>query len=335
MPEASNYLPEATGCGSIADMSTATPVTPAHPAEAIEAMRRFNRSYTRRLGLLDESLLQSRLTLAESRVVYELGHRDDLTASELARMLALDAGYLSRLLKALTARRLIRRTPSASDGRQQLLRLTRSGRTAFEGLDRSARDQLQAQTAHLGPDGLRTLLAAMATTERLLEPAAAPPAVPFIVRDPVVGDMGWVVHRQAVLYAQEYGWDATFEALLAEIAAGFVRNFDPRGERCWIAEREHRIVGSVFLVRESETVGKLRMLYVEPEARGLGVGARLVDECIRCARAMGYRTLTLWTNDVLVSARRIYQAAGFKLVKEEPHHSFGKDLVGQNWDLAL
>lgn len=309
----------------------------ASDASAIDTLRRFNRFYTRRLGLLEGCLLHSRYTLAESRVLYELRQRDGLTASALAAMLALDAGYLSRLLKKLAARRLVRRTPSADDARVQLLSLTPSGRAAAAALDGAAREQLQTQTAHLGAADVKSLLAAVQTTERLLdtEPRAALAAVPFILRDPVVGDMGWVVHRQAVLYAEEYGWDASFEALLAEIVAGFVQHFDARRERCWIAERAHRIVGSVFLVRESDTVGKLRLLYVEPEARGLGVGARLTEECIRCARSMGYRRLTLWTNAVLVSARRIYQAAGFKLVGEERHHSFGKDLVGQHWDLAL
>lgn len=305
-------------------------------ADPIEAIRRFNRFYTRRLGLLDEGLLASRFTLAEARVLYELGRRDDLTASALARELSLDAGYLSRLLDRLVRRRLLGRVAAPHDARARLLRLTRSGRTAYEALDQASREQLRAQTAHLGSDGMRHLLAALATTERLLEPpSAAAASAPFILRDPQVGDMGWVVHRQSVLYAQEYGWDATYEALVAEIVARFVREFDARHERCWIAEREHRIVGSVFLVRESAEVGKLRLLYVEPEARGLGVGSRLTDECIRTARRIGYRKLVLWTNDVLVSARRIYQAAGFVLVKEERHHSFGKDLVGQNWELAL
>lgn len=305
-------------------------------AEAIQAIRRFNRFYTRRLGLLEEGLLASRFTLAEARVLYEMGRRDDLTATALARELGLDAGYLSRLLDRLARRRLVGRVVSPADSRARLLRLTRSGRSAYEALDRASREQLAAQTAHLGGDGMRSLLAALASIERLLEPpSSARPSSPFILRDPQVGDMGWVVHRQSVLYAQEYGWDNTYEALVAEIVARFVREFDPRHERCWIAEREHRIVGSVFLVRESDEVGKLRLLYVEPEARGLGVGRRLTDECIRTARRVGYRKLVLWTNDVLVSARRIYQAAGFVLVKEERHRSFGKDLVGQNWELVL
>lgn len=305
-------------------------------ADAIESIRRFNREHTRRLGLLDEGLLQSDLSLAESRLVYELGRRDDWTASALAHGLQLDAGYLSRLLKRLQERRLLRRSASAADARTWRLHLTARGRRTFEALDRASREQLQQQTAHLGADGMRTLLQSLATAQRLLDPAAERvSAAPLILRDPHPGDLGWVVHRQAVLYAEEYGWDRTFEALVAEIVAGFVRGFDARRERCWIAERDRRIVGSVFLVRESDAVGKLRLLYVERDARGAGVGRRLTEECIRTARELGCRTLTLWTNDVLVSARRIYEGAGFRLVKSEPHRSFGKDLVGQYWSLAL
>lgn len=310
-------------------MSTASP-------DDIAAMRRFNRFYTRRLGLLEESLLDSGLGLPEARVVYELGQGGQPSASALAQALQLDAGHLSRVLGRLQERELIRRVADSADGRVQRLALTPAGQARFEALDRGSREQLQAHTAHLGDAGRRELLAAMATLQRLLEPAAAAAAgAPFILRDPVPGDMGWVVHRQALLYAQEYGWDASFEALVAEIVARFVQQFDARRERCWIAEREQRILGSIFLVRESDTEAKLRLLYVEAEARGLGVGARLVDECIRDARAKGYQRLTLWTNDVLGAARRIYQARGFTLVREEPHHSFGKDLVGQYWALDL
>lgn len=313
-------------------------MTPDVDTPYIAAMRRFNRFYTARLGLLDESLLDSGLGLTQARVVYELGQGSDLSATVLAQRLLLDAGYLSRVLTRLQARKLLRRTADATDARVQRLQLTRSGRTLFETLDRRSREQLQAQTAHLAATDRRELLAAMDSIERLLQlPTATATASgePFILRDPQPGDMGWVVHRQAVLYAQEYGWGTSFEALVAEIVAGFVQHFDPRRERCWIAERGHRIVGSIFLVRGSDSEAKLRLLYVEAEARGLGVGARLVDECIRAARVKGYRRLTLWTNDVLVAARRIYLAAGFTLVKQEAHHAFGKDLVGQHWALDL
>lgn len=303
-------------------------------SETVEAIRRFNRFYTRQLGLLEEGLLKSDFSLTEVRILYELAHRDGLTATALGADLALDAGYLSRLLKKFGRRRFIRRTASASDGRQSLLTLTKAGRAAFEPLNRAAGDQVAAMIAHLKTDEAQELVEAMRKIERLVG-AREEPAVPYILRPHQIGDIGWITHRQGILYAQEYGWDETYEALAAEIAASFVKNFDPKRECCWIAEREGKIVGSVFLVRESAEVAKLRLLYVEPSARRLGIGRRLVDECIRFARSKGYKTLTLWTNDVLVSARRIYEAAGFRLVKEERHHSFGKDLVAQTWNLAL
>lgn len=304
-------------------------------ASEVAAMRRFNRFYTAQLGLLDESLLASGLTLAEARLLWELGEHGPSSAGALAQALRLDAGYLSRLLSRLQEQGLLQRQADAADARVQRIAPTRSGRSRFAALDRASRRQLLQQTAHLQPSDRRELLAAMASVERLLRAPDERADEPLVLRDPRPGDMGWVVHRQALLYAQEYGWDARFEALVAEIVAGFVQHFDARRERCWIAERGQRTVGSVFLVRESDDEAKLRLLYVDAEARGLGVGARLVDECIRDARAKGYRRLTLWTNSVLVAARRIYQARGFQLVKEEPHHSFGHDLVGQYWALDL
>jgi DNA-binding MarR family transcriptional regulator/GNAT superfamily N-acetyltransferase len=300
----------------------------------IAAVRAFNRFYTRQIGLLEEGLYRSEFSLTEVRVLYELAHRDGLTASELVRYLNLDPGYLSRLLKKFEARGLVTRAPSEADARQSVLALTPAGRDAFAPLNRASHDEIAAMLGHLGADEREALVKAMQTVRRLLGGAPGP-RVPYILRPPRPGDLGWVVHRQAVLYATEYGWDGTFEALVAEIAAAFVKNFDPKRERCWIAEREGEIVGSVFVVRQSDEVAKLRLLYVEPSARGLGIGRRLVEECIGFARSRGYRTLTLWTNDILVSARRIYEAAGFRLVGEERHHSFGKDLVGQNWELAL
>ena len=273
--------------------------------------------------------------LGEPLLLWELGQAESQTAAVLGRALRLDAGYLSRLLARLQERGLIGREADEADARVQRIALTRRGRTAHAALDRASREQLQQQTAHLQPSDRRELLGAMGTIERLLRTPDEREDEPLVLRDPRPGDMGWVVHRQALLYAQEYGWDAGFEALVSEIVARFVQQFDARRERCWIAERAHRIVGSIFLVRESDTEAKLRLLYVEAEARGLGVGARLVDECIRDARAKGYRRLTLWTNDVLTAARRIYQARGFQLVEEEPHHSFGHDLVGQYWALDL
>jgi DNA-binding MarR family transcriptional regulator/N-acetylglutamate synthase-like GNAT family acetyltransferase len=310
------------------DQSRATP-------DPIEAVRRFSRFYTQQLGLLDDGLLDSEFSLTQSRILYELAHRDGLTATGLARELSIDAGHLSRILKRFEVRGLLRRKPSPADARQALLALTAAGRAAFAPLDRGSRAQIEQLLAPLASDARAELQRAMQAIERLLGAPAAAPAVPYLLRPHQVGDIGWIAHRQGLLYAEEYGWDESFEALVAEIAARFVKRFDAARERCWIAEREGAIVGSVFLVRQNQRVAKLRLLYVEPAARGLGIGARLTDECIRFARAKGYKTLTLWTNDVLVSARRIYQAAGFRLVKEERHHSFGKDLVGQNWSLAL
>ena len=303
-------------------------------AEAIEAVRRFSRFYTRWLGLLDRRLLKSDFSLTEVRVLYELAQRDGLTATELRSQLNLDAGYLSRLLKKFEMRGLVSRKTSIPDARRALLTLTAAGRAAFEPLDRASQEQAAAWLSPLRNDEVHALVQAMTTIERLAG-ERVPPTVPYILRPHHIGDIGWVAHRQGLLYAREYGWNEEFEALVAEIASGFVKNYDPRWEHCWIAEREGAIVGSVFLVRQSETVAKLRLLYVEPDARRLGIGRRLTDECIRFARQKGYTTLTLWTNDVLVSARRIYQATGFRLVNEEPHHSFGKDLVGQYWELGL
>jgi DNA-binding MarR family transcriptional regulator/GNAT superfamily N-acetyltransferase len=306
---------------------------PNHDAQ-IATVRAFNRFYTRHLGLLAEGLLKSAFSLTEVRVLYELAHRDRVSASDLADELDLDPGYLSRVLAKFAAKRLITRTPSERDGRQSVLALTRMGRKAFAPLNEASQAQITSMLAPLPPSDRERLVRSMQAIERLLG-GAPEPKVPYVLRGLRCGDLGWIVHRQGLLYAQEYGWDETFEALVAEIAGAFGKTFDPKKEQCWIAEREGEIAGSVFLVRATDKIAKLRLLYVEPAARGLGIGRRLVEECIGFARTKGYRTLTLWTNDVLVSARRIYEAAGFKLVKEERHHSFGKHLVGQNWDLAL
>lgn len=301
--------------------------------ETVDAVRAFNRFYTRRAGLLDENHLKSARTLAEVRVLYEIAYGSQVSPSDLARTLALNAGYVSRTLGSLERQGLVERTQSVDDARRSLLALTRSGRTAFTALERATRKQVGMLLRALSSDGRRQLVGAMHAVERLLDPDAV--ANPVSIRDPRPGDIGWIIHRQAVLYATEYGWDWTYEGLIAGICAQFVKHFDPAHEHCWIAERDEVIVGSVFLVRKSATVGQLRLLYVEPTARGLGIGAALVERCIGFARAVGYRKLTLWTNDVLVSARKIYLAAGFTLASEEPHRSFGKDLVGQQWDLDL
>lgn len=303
-------------------------------ARHVDAVRAFNRFYTRHAGLLEEGLLKSDFSLTEVRVLYELAHAEGLAASDLARELSLDIGYMSRVLKRLHARGLLQRSFSKTDARRSVLRLTARGRKAFLPIEEATRRQLADMLEAVPVDGKEKLLRSMRTIQRIFGDRAGEPAA-YVIRDPRPGDIGWIIHRQGVLYAAEYGWDQTFEGLVAEIAGRFIRSFDPKLEHCWIAERDDEVVGSIFLVRKSARVAQLRLLYVEASARGLGMGRRLVDECIAFAKAKGYRTMTLWTNDALVSARKIYQAAGFKLVKEERHRSFGKNLVGQNWDLKL
>jgi DNA-binding MarR family transcriptional regulator/GNAT superfamily N-acetyltransferase len=308
--------------------------------ERVGAVRRFNRFYTRQIGVLRDRMLESPFSLAELRVLYELAHRTDPTAAELGKELGLDAGYLSRILRDLEKRGLIERTPSETDGRRSIVRLSDGGREAFSGLDARSRTEVEGMLGGLSAAEQRRVVDAMRTIESLLgaEPEPGAAKAPFLIRSHQPGDMGWVVHRHGVLYAREYGWDERFEGLVARIVADFIQSFDARRERCWIAEREGEIVGSVFLVKHPETpetVAKLRLLLVEPSARGLGIGKRLVDECTRFARQAGYQKITLWTNSVLHAARRIYQAAGYRLVHEEPHESFGQDLIGQTWELEL
>ena len=302
--------------------------------DGVEAVRRFNRFYTRQIGVLQEGLLNSPFSLTEARVVWELAQTDGASATELGEKLGLDAGYLSRILRRFQEQGLIDRTPSPTDGRQSRISLTERGRDEFAKLNDDSRAQVGAMLARLTPEDRQRLVGSMETVERILGDAPEP-RVPYLIRPPAPGDMGWVVHRHGVLYAREYGWDETFEALVAEIVAKFVQGFDPRRDRCWIAEREGEIVGSIFLVKHTDEVAKLRLLLVEPSARGLGIGHRLVAECVRFARQAGYGKITLWTNSVLHAARRIYEQAGFKLVDESPHHSFGHDLVGQTWELDL
>jgi len=299
-----------------------------------QAVRRFTRFYTSRLGVLRENLLDSRFTLTEARVLYELANRDGPTATELVADLGLDAGYLSRILRRFAEAGLIERAHSKADARRRTISLTAAGREAFAPLDQASREQVGALLQSLSEADQHRLVAAMSAIEALLGPPGRAPE-PYTLRPHRPGDMGWIVHRHGALYAQEYGWDETFEALIAEIAAGFVKTFDPKGERCWIAEQDGEIVGSVLLVRLDQETAKLRLLYVEPKARGLGIGRRFVAECTAFARAAGYKRLTLWTNDVLHAARRIYADAGFRLVQEEAHRSFGHDLVGEYWELEL
>ena len=298
------------------------------------AMRRFNRFYTRQIGLLEDGYLQSSFSLPEVRVLYELAHRDGPTAAELSRDLGLDAGYLSRILRAFEKRRFISRTRSAADGRQSHLALTARGRAAFSPLEKRSHEEILAILSRLPASEQARLIEAMRAIEAMLG-GRPEPKVPYVLRPQQPGDMGWVVHRHGALYAQEYGFDEQFEALVAEIVAAFVKNYDPKRERCWIAEKDGEPVGSVFLVKGSKTVAKLRLLLVEPKARGLGIGERLVDECLRFARQAGYKKITLWTNSILVAARHIYEVAGFRLVHSERHKGFGHDLVGETWERDL
>jgi DNA-binding MarR family transcriptional regulator/GNAT superfamily N-acetyltransferase len=307
---------------------------PSEMIGSVAAVRRFSRFYTRQLGLLDEGLLNSAFSLTEARVLYELATHATLTATELSRDLGIDPGYLSRLLKEFEKQGLITRAPSPGDGRLALLQITDLGRAAFEPLDEASRRQILSMVRHLMPVEAARLVQAMEAIQSLILGSVSS-GDPIILRQHRVGDIGWIAHRQGLLYAQEYGWDGSYEILAAEILAGIVKNFDPTWERSWIAERDGAVIGSVFVVRGSETVAKLRLLYVEPAARGLGLGRRLVDACIDFSREKGYRKLSLWTNDVLLPARRIYQAAGFACVAREPHHSFGQDLIGETWELTL
>jgi DNA-binding MarR family transcriptional regulator/GNAT superfamily N-acetyltransferase len=303
--------------------------------ERIDALRRFNRFYTRRIGLLHEGLLDSPFSLTQSRVLYELAQRNDLSAAQLSRELGLDPGYLSRLLRGFESRGLVKRARADADARRSLLALTRAGRAAYAPLERRAQLDGAAALAKLSQSQQRALCAAFDQVRRLLDTANVNSAPDYVLRQHRRGDIGWVIHRHGALYAEEYGWDESFEALVAGICAKFIEHFDPGCERCWIAERDGRILGSVFVVRHSKTVAKLRLMYVEPDARGLGLGRRFVAEAIDFARRAGYRKMTLWTQSMLTAARRIYRSAGFRLVDTTPHHSFGHDLAGETWELRL
>ncbi len=305
------------------------------PATYVKAVRRFNRFYTQRIGVLDP-YLGSEFSLTEVRVLYELAHRQQPTATELGRDLTLDAGYLSRILRRFESQGWIARTPSPADARHSLLELTEAGYQAFAPLQQRSRDEAAELLAPLPNTAQRELTNALATVERLLNRVAEPANAPAVVlRDPQPGDMGWVVQQHGEIYAREYGWNSEFEALVASIVAGYMRNFRPESDRCWIAELDDERVGSVFVVRKSKTVAQLRLLILTPRARGLGLGARLTDECIAFARGKGYKKMVLWTNSCLDSARTIYAGRGFKLVRSEPYTGFGKDLIGETWELKL
>lgn len=305
------------------------------PDERIHAVRRFNRFYTRKIGVLKKGLLDSPLSLAEGRVLYELAQREHTTASELAQELGLDSGYLSRLLKGFQAKGLIARTASEGDGRQIVLTLTARGREMFATLDERSRDEIAALLAKLPASDQAGLVAALERVERLLEGRDRRGEPTYILRLHQPGDIGWVIHRHGLLYAEEYDFNPQFEALVAEIGAKFLRDFDPARERCWIAERGVERLGSIFLVRRSDEEAQLRLLLVEPAARGLGIGKALVDACIAFAREAGYAHVMLWTNAVLHAARHLYEAAGFVLVEEDWHEDFGAPQKGQTWVLQL
>jgi len=318
-------------------MTTAT--IPAHTATpdpaAVKAIRRFNRFYTSRIGMLDP-YLGSDLSLTDVRVLYELAHRQTPVASEIGRDLRLDAGYLSRILRRFEAAGWLTREPHGRDGRQSVLRLTEAGHAAFAPLQQKSRDEAAALLSPLPPADRQQVVDAMARIERLLDPASAPARTRTIVlRDPLPGDMGWVVQQHGELYAREYGWNGEFEALVADIVAGFVRKFQPEWEKCWIAELDGERVGAIFVVRKSAATAQLRLLLLAPAARGMGLGARLTDECIAFARNKGYRKMVLWTNSCLEAARAIYAKRGFRLDKAEPYEGFGKQLVGETWSLKL
>jgi DNA-binding MarR family transcriptional regulator/N-acetylglutamate synthase-like GNAT family acetyltransferase len=311
--------------------------TPSALEDPVAAVRRFNRFYTRTIGALDEGHLHSPFSLAEVRVLYELANRRGPTATELGRDLGLDAGYLSRILRGLESRGLMERAPAPGDARQQLLRLTDAGRETFGGLNERANDAIAELLGGLNPSARQRLTDALSTVESLLEPPAGAndAADEVVLRPPRSGDYGWVVQRHGELYAREYGWDERFEALVADVLAQYVRNHDPAREACWIAERNGERLGCVFVVRKTDTVAQLRLLLVEPSARGLGVGKRLVAECTRFAREKGYRSIVLWTNNVLLAARHIYRQEGYHVVATETHNHFGTELTAETWEMDL
>jgi DNA-binding MarR family transcriptional regulator/GNAT superfamily N-acetyltransferase len=303
------------------------------PDVRLDAVRRFNRLYTKRIGVLQQGMLGSPWSLAELRVLYELAHGERPVATDLVQELGLDAGYVSRILRGFERRKLLERRPAEHDGRRSDITLTAAGRRAVAALEDRSRAEVAALLSSLSPAGQARLLAAMRTIEELLD-ARRPPST-LVLRPHRPGDLGWIVHRHGVLYAEEWGYDERFEGMVAGIAADFVRDFDPRRERCWMAERDGETVGCIALVHRSRTVGQLRLLLVEPSARGLGVGRRLVEECVRFARQAGYRRLTLYTHNTLHAARHLYREAGFRLVREEPDARYGRGVVAETWDLDL
>ncbi len=318
--------------------SLPTPATSrtSHLDDDIQAVRRFNRFYTRHIGLLREGLLDSQFSLTEVRVFYEIAHRQPCTAAELGKEVDLDPGYVSRILRGFQVRGLVHKRRSGTDGRQQLLELTEKGAAGFAALDERQTEEVAAMLRSISAPEQRRLVAAMRAIEGALQPAISSSGAGYVLRPHRPGDMGWVVYRHGILYWDEYGYDERFEALVAEIAATFIQQFDAKRERCWIAERDGENLGCVFLVKKSKTVAKLRLLLVEPSARGLGIGRRLVAECVRFARQAGYKKIVLWTQSELNAARHLYTEAGFRLVEKRRHDSWGRrDLVAEVWELEL
>jgi len=299
----------------------------------VGAIRAFNRFYTRKIGVVD-GMASSPFALAEARVLYELAHREQATATDIRKELGLDAGYMSRILREFERRKLIRREQSKTDERQKFLSLTAKGRRAFAPLDARSNRDVVAILEGLSPTKRKQLVDAVQAVRRLLGDKVQT-STSYLLRQHQPGDLGWIVHRQAILYAEEYGWDGTYEALAGEIVAQFIKNYDPNRERCWIAEKDGERVGGAFVAKVCDDIAQLRLLHVEAQARGLGIGKRLVEECLRFARRAGYQKMTLWTQSNLHAARHIYKQAGFQVVREQQHHSFGKDLTAETWELNL
>jgi len=308
------------------------------PSREIALVRAFNRDYTRRIGVLGEALLESPYSLTEARVIYEIAQRPEVTARELAADLDLDRGYLSRILKRFTQQKLLMQSASAEDGRRRNLTLTAAGKRSFAQLDRRSRQQVADMLSGLDSTRRQAVLTGMQSVQRALEGTGRTEpggSAEVVYRAHRPGDMGWVVQRHGELYFQEYGWDETFEALVAEIASEFIRRLDADRERCWVAEKDGRRVGCIFLVAGEAGAAKLRLLLVEPEARGLGIGRRLIAECVEFARAAHYSRVVLWTQESLAAARHLYSQASFHRTAAEPHRSFGHDLVGETWERTL
>jgi DNA-binding MarR family transcriptional regulator/GNAT superfamily N-acetyltransferase len=299
----------------------------------VNAIRAFNRFYTRKIGVLD-GMASSPFSLAEARVLYELANRRQPTATDIRKELGLDAGYVSRMLRDFERRKFVTRERSKQDERQRFLSLTSKGRSAFAPLDARSNQHVAAMLEDLSLTERKELVDSVQKVRRLLGDIAEA-KTSYLLRPHQPGDMGWIVHRQALLYADEFGWDGTYEALAAEIVAQFIKNYDPKRERAWVAEKDGERVGAVFVAQGSDQMVRLRLLHVERQARGLGIGQRLVEECIRFARQAGYQKMTLWTQSILHAARHIYEKSGFQVVHEEKHHSFGKDLTAETWELNL